>query len=89
MAFAGARFAFSLIRAMSGEQNVVECSYVKSDVVPGVKYFSNQILLGKDGLAQNLGLGKLTAYEEKMIQAAVAELKASIAKGEEFVNKSS
>lgn len=29
MAFAGARFAFSMIKAMNGEQGVVECAYVK------------------------------------------------------------
>lgn len=89
MAYAGARFTFSLLKALGGEQNVVECSYVKSDVVSGLTYFSTPVLLGKNGLEKNLGLGKLNSHEEKMIKEATAELKASIAKGEEFVNKSS
>ena len=29
MAFAGARFAISVIKAMNGEEGVVECSYVR------------------------------------------------------------
>merc|ERR1719223_2727682 len=38
MAFAGARFADSLLRAAKGE-HVVECAYVESDVTSS-KYFS-------------------------------------------------
>lgn len=29
MAYAGARFAFSMIRALNGEAGVVECAYVR------------------------------------------------------------
>lgn len=88
MAYAGARFAFSLLRGLKGDQNVVECSYVRSDVVPGVGYFSTPILLGKNGLEKNLGLGKLTDYEQKLVEAAKAELQSSIKKGEDFVKNS-
>ena len=45
MAYAGARFGFSLIRALNGEQNVIECSYVRSNVTEA-KYFSSPLLLG-------------------------------------------
>lgn len=85
MAYAGARFAFSLLRGLKGEPNVIECAYVKSNVVSGVEYFSNPLLLGKNGLEKNLGLGKLTDYEQKLVEAAKAELQASIKKGESFV----
>lgn len=85
MAYAGARFAFSLLRGLTGEQNVVECSYVKSSVVPGLDYFSTPVLLGKNGLEKNMGLGEINDYEKKMVEAAKAELQASIKKGIEFV----
>lgn len=85
MAYAGARFAFSLLRGLKGEPNVVECSYVKSNVVPGLEYFSTPVVLGKNGLEKNLGLGKVSDYEQKMVDAAKAELQASIKKGIEFV----
>lgn len=88
MAYAGARFAFSLLRGLKGEPNVVECSYVRSKVVPDLDYFSNPVLLGKNGLEKNLGLGKLTEYEQKMVEGAKAELQANIKKGVEFVAKS-
>lgn len=85
MAYAGARFAFSLLRGLKGEQNVIECSYVKSNVVPGLDYFSTPVLLGKNGLEKNLGLGQLNDYEKKLVEAAKAELQASIKKGQDFV----
>ncbi|KAH9516138.1 malate DEHYDROGENASE, NAD-dependent [Dermatophagoides farinae] len=85
MAMAGARFAISLLRALNGEQ-VIECSYVKSDVIADCSYFSTPLQLGPNGLAKNLGIGKMNKYEEEMIQKAIPELKASIKKGEDFVS---
>jgi malate dehydrogenase len=38
-------------------------------------------------LEKNLGLGKLSAYEEDLLKKAIPELKKSIEKGEKFVNK--
>lgn len=45
MAFAGARFAFALCRALKGEPNIVECSYVRSNITEA-KYFSTPLLIG-------------------------------------------
>lgn len=45
MAYAGARFVFSLLDAMSGKQGVVECAFVRSDVTE-VPYFSTPLQLG-------------------------------------------
>lgn len=44
MAYAGARFASSLLDAMNGK-NVVECSFVKSDITEA-SYFSTPLQLG-------------------------------------------
>lgn len=86
MAYAGARFGLSLIRALNGETGIIECSYVKSNVTDA-KYFSTPILLGKNGIEKNLGLGKLSSFEQKLLDAAIPELKKNIQKGEDFVNK--
>ncbi len=45
MAYAGARFAFSVLRAIKGEQGVVECAYVKSDVTEAA-YFATPLIIG-------------------------------------------
>lgn len=84
MAFAGARFAYSMIRALNGEEGVVECAYIRSDITEAT-YFSTPIVFGPKGIAKNLGLGKLSAFESSLVEAAIAELKGSIKKGESFV----
>lgn len=86
MAFAGARFALALCRAIKGEQNIVECAYVRSDVTES-KYFATPLVLGKNGIEKNLGFGQLNAYEKELLAKAIPELKKNIAKGEEFVAK--
>lgn len=134
MAYAGARFTFSLLDAMNGKEGVVECAFVRSEETE-CKYFSTPLLLGvslarpsldvtssyvqiiegqsnnsnlvkyafffsllfnfffffpsfsqKNGIEKNLGLGKLSAFEEKLVAEAIDELKGSIKKGEDFVS---
>ncbi|XP_075051231.1 malate dehydrogenase, mitochondrial [Mixophyes fleayi] len=84
MAYAGARFVFSLLDAMNGKEGVVECAFVRSEETE-CTYFSTPLLLGKNGIEKNLGLGKLSAFEEKLVAEAMGELKGSIKKGEDFV----
>ncbi|KAF3819858.1 hypothetical protein GH733_015367 [Mirounga leonina] len=86
MAYAGARFVFSLVDVMNGKEGVVECSFVKSQEAD-CAYFSTPLLLGKRGIEKNLGIGKISSFKEKMIAEAIPELKASIKKGEEFMRK--
>ncbi|XP_067864072.1 malate dehydrogenase, mitochondrial [Heptranchias perlo] len=83
MAYAGARFVFSLLDAMNGKEGVVECAFVRSEETES-PYFSTPLLLGKNGIEKNLGLGKLSAFEEKLVADAIGELKGSIKKGEDF-----
>lgn len=45
MAYAGARFVFSLLDAMNGKEGVVECSFVRSEETES-PYFSTPLLLG-------------------------------------------
>jgi len=86
MAYAGARFAFSLMDAMSGKEGVVECSFVKSDVTDA-DFWSTPLLLGPEGVVKNLGLGPLTDFEKNCIDVALPELKKSIQKGYDFASK--
>ncbi|XP_058913211.2 malate dehydrogenase, mitochondrial-like isoform X1 [Kogia breviceps] len=84
MAYAGARFVFSLLDAVNGKEGVVKCSFIKSQGTD-CPYFSIPLPLGKKGIEKNLGIGKISPFEEKKIAEAIPELKASIKKGEEFV----
>jgi len=86
MAYAGAKFADSILQAIGGEEGVIECAFVRSDETEAT-YFSTPLLLGKNGMEKNLGLGKLQEKEADLVKNAMPELKASIKKGEDFVNK--
>jgi len=87
MAFAGAKWAISVMKALQGEKGVVECSFVESSITDA-KYFSTPIQFNKDGMEKNLGLPSgITKFEEDLIAAAVPELQGSIKKGEDFANK--
>jgi len=83
MAYAAARFTDSLIKGMSGQEGVVECSFVDSDVTEA-KFFATPVVLGPNGVEKNLGLGTLTEFEQGLLAAGLPELNGSIKKGEEF-----
>jgi len=87
MAYAGAEFVNSLLEAINGVEGIVECAFVRSDETEA-KYFSTPLLLGKNGLAKNLGLGKMQEYEADLVKSAMSELQDNITKGEEFAAKS-
>ena len=83
MAYAAARFTDSLIKGMYGQEGVVECSFVDSDVTEA-KFFATPVVLGPNGVEKNLGLGTLTEFEQGLLAAGLPELNGSIKKGEEF-----
>merc|ERR1712142_1160952 len=84
MAYAAARFTDSLIKGMNGQEGVVECAYIQSDVTEA-KNFATPVVLGPNGVEKNLGLGTLTAFEQELLVKAIPELNGSIKKGEKFV----
>lgn len=91
MARAGARFADSLLQAMSGKTGVVEPCFVLSPVAQkdGIEYFSTNVELGPEGVHKIHPIGKINAFEQGLYDAAVPELKKNIEKGVEFVAKAS
>jgi len=86
MAYAGALFAESCLKGLNGAKDIVECSYVESTVVPGLPFFSSKVRLGPNGAEEVLGLGKLSDYEQKGLEALKSELMSSIEKGVNFAN---
>jgi len=87
MAYAAATFAHSLLDAMNGTEGIVQCAYVRSDETDA-KYFATPILLGKNGVEKNLGIGQLLDSERALLNASFDELNLNIKTGEEYVAKS-
>lgn len=86
MAYAGARFGFSILEAMNGKKGVVECAYLASDVTEA-SHFATPVLLGPGGAEKNLGMGELSDFEKEKMKEVLPELQKNIAKGEEFIAK--
>lgn len=84
MAFAGAEFTFSLLKALRGDKGIIECTFVESNVIPDVTYFSSRVELGKNGVERINPIGDITDYERKLVDACIVELQKNIAKGVEF-----
>lgn len=88
MAYAAARFVESSLRALDGDSDVYECAYMESDLTD-LPFFASRVKLGKNG-AQGLvksDLEGLTEYEQKALEDLKPELKSSIEKGINFVEK--
>eukprot|EP00121_Abeoforma_whisleri_P012451 Awhi_evm1s11493 len=83
MAYAGARFVNSVMRACDGEK-VVECTYVKSNTMEGVEYFASPVTLGPKGVVEIHPVGDITSFEQTLLSECVTSLKSNIAKAVEF-----
>jgi malate dehydrogenase len=86
MAYAGAFFARRLLDAASGESDVVECTYVESDVAD-TTFFSTRVTLGPEGVKEVHGFGPLNELEQQNYDEMVKDLEGQIQKGVDFVNK--
>lgn len=84
MGQAAAKFGLSLVRALKGESNVVECAYVEGDG-EHARFFSQPLLLGKKGIAERKPIGALSAFEQQALDGMLETLKKDITLGEEFV----
>ncbi|KAF9626182.1 hypothetical protein IFM89_031309 [Coptis chinensis] len=88
MAYAAARFVESSLRALDGDTDVYECSFVQSELTE-LPFFASRIKLGKNGVEAVISsdVQGLTEYEAKALEALKPELKSSIEKGVAFAQK--
>ncbi|OOE37501.1 malate dehydrogenase [Salinivibrio kushneri] len=86
MGQAACRFGLSLVRALQGESNVVECAYVEGDG-QHARFFAQPVRLGKEGVDEILSIGELSAYEQQAMDKMLETLRKDIKMGEEFAAK--
>ena len=84
MGQAAAKFGLSLVRALNGEKDVVECTYVEGsgDLA---RFFAQPVLLGKNGVEKILNFGSLSEFEQNTLNEALDTLRSDIKIGEEFL----
>ena len=85
MGQAAAKFALSLVRALNGEKDIVECTYVEGSGELA-RFFAQPVLLGKNGVEKILSFGSLSEFEETTLNQALETLKSDIKIGEEFTD---
>jgi len=83
MAYAASRFAHSVLSGFSGIK-AVEPAFVKTDVYPGLEYFSSKVTFGLNGVEQVHPVGKLSAKEESHLQSAAKALEEDIRDGLQY-----
>ena len=83
MGQAACRFGLSLVRALQGEEGVVECAYVEGDGEHAT-YFAQPVKLGKEGVEEVLSYGKLSDYEKSALDGMLETLNGDINIGVEF-----
>ncbi|KAK9267950.1 hypothetical protein L1049_010387 [Liquidambar formosana] len=86
MAYAGAIFADACLKGLNGVSDVVECSFVQSNITE-LPFFASKVRLGKNGVEEVLGLGPLSDYEKQGLESLKPELQASIEKGIKFAHQ--
>jgi len=84
MAYAGARFALSLIRALQGETGIVECSYIHVEGFE-TQFFGLPVELGREGIAHIHPIPELSPSEREQMNKLLPILKANIETGVNFV----
>ena len=85
MGQAAAKFGLSLVRALNGEKDVVECTYVEGSGDLG-RFFAQPVILGKNGVEKILDYGNLSEFEQATLNDALETLRSDIKIGEDFVN---
>lgn len=86
MAYAGQRFTSRLLAAMSGEKDVIECSFVENKLT-AAPFFSTPCRLGPNGVEEVLPFGTLSEYEQKGLADMIPDLVSQAKKGVDFANK--
>ncbi|VFP80139.1 malate dehydrogenase [Candidatus Erwinia haradaeae] len=84
MAHAATRFCLSLVRALNGENHIIECAYVEGNG-EYARFFSQPLLFGKNGITEYLSIGTLSTFEQYALDNMLDQLKIDIKIGEEFV----
>lgn len=85
MGQAAAKFGLSLVRALNGEKDVIECTYVEGSG-EYARFFAQPVLLGKNGVEKILSFGSLSEFEQNTLNDALETLRSDIKIGEDFIN---
>ncbi len=82
MAYAGYIFVEGVLKGLKGERTTM-CAYVESSLTEA-PFFASPCVFGPSGVEEVKGYGELDAYEKKMFDKMIPDLKKQIQKGVDF-----
>ena len=85
MGQAAAKFGLSLVRALNGEKDIVEYTYIEGSGELA-RFFAQPVLLSKNGVEKIFSFGCLSEFEQTTLNDALETLKSDIKTGEEFTD---
>ena len=83
MGQAACRFGLALVKALQGEENVIECAYVEGEG-EHAPFFAQPVKLGKKGAEVILSYGELSDFERNALDSMLETLNGDIEIGVEF-----
>lgn len=83
MGQAACRFGLALVKALQGEENVIECAYVEGEG-EHAPFFAQPVKLGKEGTEAILSYGELSDFERNALDSMLETLNGDIEIGVEF-----
>ncbi|EAN87358.1 hypothetical protein ECC02_005221 [Trypanosoma cruzi] len=89
LAYAVLEWSVSMLKALRGDQGIIECSFVESAMRKESPFFSSRVELGEEGVAQLLPMGPLTSYETELVETAVPFIAEDVEAGLRFATKKS
>ncbi|MGP1924045.1 MAG: malate dehydrogenase [Arsenophonus sp. NEOnobi-MAG3] len=85
MAQAAARFCLSLVGALNGKEDIIECAYMETDG-EYARFFAQPIRLGKNGIEERLPINIINKFEKNKLENMLEALNKDIKLGEDFIN---
>ncbi|KAH8380330.1 hypothetical protein KR009_010029 [Drosophila setifemur] len=86
MAYAGAHFVDALLRGIRGQEAVIECAFVASEL-GDAPFFASALELGRDGIKRYLELPQMSDYEKEALRKLLPVLRQNADEGIEFARK--
>jgi malate dehydrogenase len=84
MAYAGFLFGENILKALRGEEGIVQCAFVESSLTEA-SYFASPCRFGRNGVEEVLPFGSLSAAETNALNKLIPELIAQIQRGRDYV----
>ncbi|XP_016925733.4 uncharacterized protein [Drosophila suzukii] len=83
MAYAGAHFVGSLLRGIGGQEGVIECAFVASELTDP-PFFASPLELGKDGIKRYIPLPQMSDSEKEALEKLLPILRKNAEEGIQF-----